>query len=328
MVSLILTIEMQKAAIFGAAGTIGPVVAVELNRRGIPFRVVGRSRPKLESVFSKLEHAEIFDADVGDLRAASAAARGVDTIIYAVGLPYPSHHLHPALMRTTVEAAAAMKVERLVLVSSVYGYGAPRAPRVAETHARVPETRKGEYRKQQEDIVLEAHQQGRLSGLIVRLPDFYGPGAGNSLAHQVFSGAIARKTANWIGPVNTPHEFVFVADTGPVIVDLALCQECYGQAWNFGGPGSINTLDFITRVYRAAGLPPKYRTVGRGMLRILGWFSPLMRELREMIYLQETPVILDDTKLLTKFPETHKTSYDEGIHETLEWMRSREAQKA
>lgn len=313
---------MEKAAIFGAAGTIGPVVAVELNRCGIPFRVVGRSRPKLESVFGKLEHAEIFDADVGDLRSASAAARGIDTIIYAVGLPYPSHHLHPALMRTTVDAALAMNVQCLVLVSSVYGYGAPRTPRVAETHPRLPETRKGQYRKEQEDIVLEAHAKRQLSGLIVRLPDFYGPGAGNSLAHQIFSAALAGRTANWIGPVNTPHEFVFVADTGPVIVDLAECAECYGETWNFGGPGAINTLDFITRVYRAVGRAPKYRAAGRGLLKIMGWFSPLMRELREMIYLQETPVILDDTKLLAKFPQVHKTSYDEGIRETIEWMRA------
>jgi nucleoside-diphosphate-sugar epimerase len=318
---------MQKAAIFGAAGTIGPVVAVELNRRGIPFRVVGRSRFKLESLFDKLEHAEIFEADVGDLRSASAAARGVDTIIYAVGLPYPSHHLHPALMRTTMDAAIAMKVERLVLVSSVYGYGAPRTPRVSETHPRMPETRKGQFRKEQEDIVLEAHVKGQISGLVVRLPDFYGPGAENSLAHQVFSAALAGKTANWIGPVNTPHEFVFVADTGSVIVDLADCADCYGEAWNFGGPGQINTMDFITRIYRAVGRGPKYRSVGPGMLKIMGWFSPLMRELREMIYLQETPVILDDTKLLAKFPQIQKTSYDEGIRETLDWMRAARPRK-
>ena len=91
---------MQKAAIFGAAGAIGPQVAEELSRREVPFRVVGRSRPKLEAAFGTLPHAEIFEADIGDLRAAGAAARGVDTVFYCVGLPYPSHHLHPVLMRT------------------------------------------------------------------------------------------------------------------------------------------------------------------------------------------------------------------------------------
>ena len=314
---------MQKAAIFGAAGAIGPQVAAELNGRGIPFRVVGRSRSRLEAQFASLAHAEIFEADLGDLRSAGGAARGVDTIFYSVGLPYPSHHLHPALMRTTLEAATAMNVERVVLVSSVYPYGVPRTALVAETHPREPHTRKGQYRKQQEDLLIEADQSGKLHGLIVRLPDFYGPGATQALANLIFEGAIANKTANWIGPVNTPHEFVYVPDTGPVIVELAARDDCYGEAWNFGGPGAINTLDFITRAYRAAGQPPKYRTAGRGMLKLLGVFNPLMRELPEMLYLQETPVILDDTKLMDKLGRVHKTPYDDGIRQTIELLRRR-----
>jgi nucleoside-diphosphate-sugar epimerase len=313
---------IAKAAIFGAAGAIGPSVAAEFERREIPFRVVGRSRPRMEKAFAKMRHAEVFDADLSELRSAGAAARGVDTIVYAVGLPYPMHAWHPKLMRTTLEAAVAMQVERLVLVSSVYGYGVPRAARVAETHPREPETRKGRWRKEQEDLVLEAAQKGQIDSLIVRLPDFYGPGADNSMANPLFRAALQGKTANWVGPVNTAHEFVFVPDTGPVIADLASRPECYNQAWNFGGPGEINTLDFITRIYRAVGRAPRYRTAGRGLLKIMGWFSPLMRELPEMLYLQETPVILDDGKLLAKFPDTRKTPYDEGIRKTLEWMRT------
>jgi len=313
---------IRKAAIFGATGAIGPQIAAELERRGVPFRVVARNRARLEKAFDAMAQAEVFEADVADLRSAAAAARGVDTIFYSVGLPYPSHHLHPALMRTTLEAAASMHAERLVLVSSVYAYGAPRTARVAETHPREPVARKGEYRMQQEDAVMDADHAGRVCGLIVRLPDFYGPGADNSLANPVFHAALAGKTANWIGPVNTAHEFVFVPDVGPVIVDLAQCAECYGEAWNYGGPGEINTLDFITRVYRAVGRAPKYRTAGRGMLKMMGWFSPLFRELPEMLYLQETPVILDDSKLLPRFPGVHKTPYDEGIRKTLDWIKA------
>jgi nucleoside-diphosphate-sugar epimerase len=312
---------MEKAAIFGAAGAIGPFVAMELDRREIPFRVVGRSRSKLEETFRSLAHAEVFDADVGDLRSAGGAARGVDTIFYCVGLPYPSHHLHPALMRTALEAAITTQVERIVLVSSVYAYGVPRTARVAETHPREPETRKGRYRKEQEDLVMEAHQTGKIAGLIVRLPDFYGPGASQALANLIFEGALSKKTANWVGPVNTAHEFVYVPDTGPVIVELGARADCYGEAWNYGGPGAINTLDFITRVYRAVGIAPKYRTAGRAVLKVLGWFNPLLRELQEMIYLQETPVILDDSKLLAKLGTLDKTSYDDGIRQTIDWLR-------
>jgi nucleoside-diphosphate-sugar epimerase len=314
---------IEKAAIFGAAGATGREVGAELNRRGIPFRAVGRNRGKLEAAFRGMPHAEIFDADLADLRSASAAARGVDTIVYCVGLPLPSHHLFPGMMRTALQAAAAMQVRRMALVSSPWSYGVPRTARVAETHPRLPEARKAQYRKEQEDLLLDAQKRGQIDGLVIRLPIFYGPGVEVTVAHQIFKAALDGKTANWLGPVNTQQEFVFVPDTGPAIVELASSSDAYGEAWNFGGPGPINTLDFITRVYRAAGRSPKYRTAGRGMLKIMGWFNPMLRELAELFYLFETPMILDDSKLLARFPGIVKTPYDEGIRRTVEWMRAR-----
>ena len=309
---------VRKAAIFGAAGAIGQVLAPELDRRGIPFRAVGRSRARLQQAFGGLTRAEIFDADLGDPRSAGAASCGIDTIFYCVGVPYPAFHLHPALMRTTLEAAAAMQVQRLVLVSSVYSYGVPRTARVAESHPRVPGTRKGTWRREQEDLVLDARKNGQLDGLVVRLPDFYGPFAENSLANPILRAALDGKTANWVGPMGAPHEFIFTPDAAPPIVDLALRPECYGQAWNIGGAGEIPAVDFITRAFRAVGRRPRYRSVGRGLLKIMGWFNPVVRELVEMLYLQETPVILDDSKLLATLRAVHKTPYDEGIRQTLD----------
>jgi nucleoside-diphosphate-sugar epimerase len=312
---------MERVAIFGAAGAIGRSVAAVLEQRGIPFRAVGRSREKLQKAFGEMKHAEIFPADLADPRGAGAAARGVDTIVYCVGLPYPSHSLHPVLMRTTLESAKLVGVSRIVLSSSVYGYGVPRTARVAETHPREPHTRKGQYRKQQEDLVTEAHAAGAIHGLIVRLPDFYGPDSDLSLANPMIRAALESKTATWYGPVNTLHEFVFTPDAGPVIVDLAERAECYGEAWNFAGPEAIPTVDFITRIYRAMGRAPKYRVLGAGLLKLVGLFNGDAREVVEMLYLQETPVLLDDSKLAAKLGGLRKTSYEDGIRQTLQWMR-------
>src|ERR1035441_2528510 len=148
---------MDNVAIFGAAGAIGRTVGAELERRGVRFRVVGRSREKLDQAFGKVAHAEIFPADLSEARSAAEAGRGRGTPVHCVGLPYPSPPLHPVVMRTTLEAAKLEKVARLVLPSSVYSYGVPRASSVAETHPREPHTRKGKYRKEQEDVVMEAH---------------------------------------------------------------------------------------------------------------------------------------------------------------------------
>lgn len=314
--------EIGRVAIFGAAGAIGRSLADELERRFVSYRLVGRSRERMEKAFAGHQHGEIFPADLADLRSAGAAAREIDTIVYCVGLPYPSHSLHPVLLKTALQAAITMKVSRLVLISSVYPYGIPRTVRVAETHPRFPAAKKGAYRMEQEDALLDAHKKGQIQGMVVRLPDFYGPNADIGLANPIFRAALAGKTANWIGPVNTKHEFVYVPDVGPALADLASCAECYGEAWNIGGAGEINTLDFITRVYRAVGRAPKYRAAGRTLLKIAGWFSPFMRELPELLYLQETPVILDDSKLLAKFPGVKKTPYDEGIAKTFEWIKA------
>ncbi|HLH17976.1 MAG TPA: NAD(P)H-binding protein [Bryobacteraceae bacterium] len=309
---------IRTAAIFGATGAIGTHLGSELDRRGIPFRAVGRRKARLEETFGALPRAEIREADAADIASATAALRGADTVFYTLGLPYPQHRLHPVLMRNTLQAAEAAGVARLVLVSSVYPFGVPRTARVAETHPRVPCSRKGEYRKQQEDLVLEAHAKGSIAASILRLPDFYGPGADLSLAHLIFQAAVQGKTATWLGPAGTPHEFVYVPDTAPVLAELAEAEDCYGQAWHFAGPGPISGIDFITRVYRAAGRAPKYRTVGPGLMKILGWFKADYAEVQEMMYLQETPVLLDDSKLLARFPETRKTPYDEGIRATLQ----------
>jgi nucleoside-diphosphate-sugar epimerase len=228
------------------------------------------------------------------------------------------------LIGTTLEAAKLVGVPRLILPSSVYSYGVPRTSRVAETHPREPHTRKGKYRKQQEDLVLQANGSAGIQTMILRLPDFYGPDADIGLANPIFRAALAGKTANWAGPINTPHEFVYTPDVGPVLADLAVCEDAYGQAWNFAGAEPINSMDFITRIYRAVGKSPKYRAAGAGLLKIMGWFNPTMKEVVEMLYLQETPVILDDSKLTSRI-KVRKTPYDEGILKTLDWMKAHPA---
>jgi nucleoside-diphosphate-sugar epimerase len=312
---------MEKVAILGAAGPIGRYVGMELDRRGVPFRAVGRTTSKLQASFGKLPRAELVAADLSDAGGATQAVRGVDTIIYAVGVPYDAFPLHPKMMRIALDAAIAAGVKRMVVISGVYSYGIPQTQKVAETHPRVPVAVKGQLRKEQEDMAMAASAEGRLRGMIVRLPDFYGPYADNSLADRIFRAALQGKTADWLGPVSTPHEFVFVPDTGPVIAELASRDDCYGEAWNFAGPGDISALAFIQKVYQAAGREPKVRSAGRTLLRMMGWFNPIIRELPEMLYLQETPVLLDDEKLRQKLGQVHKTSYDEGIKLTLDGMR-------
>jgi nucleoside-diphosphate-sugar epimerase len=309
---------MKHIAIFGAAGAIGHSIAAELDRRGFQYRTVGRSRERLAAAFPD---SDAVAADLSNPESAEWAAGSIDTIFYAVGVDYSAFHLHPVLMRNTVNAAARAGVRRLVVITSVYSYGVPQTPKVDETHPREPHTRKGRMRKQQEDIALEAHRTGRLRAAVVHLPDFYGPHADLSMANPIFRAALAGKTANWLGSVNLPHEFLFVPDAGPVLVELAAREDSYGERWNLGGAGTITGRDFITRIYEEVSRKPKWISASKTMLRVLGLFNPLMREIAEMFYLAQTPVILDDGKLERHLGTLAKASYEDGIRRTLDWMR-------
>jgi hypothetical protein len=79
-----------------------------------------------------------------------AAARGVETIVYLVGVPYADFRLHPVLMKQTLDGAIAEGVKQLILIGTVYPYGRPRTTPVREDHPREPETFKGRMRKEQE----------------------------------------------------------------------------------------------------------------------------------------------------------------------------------
>jgi nucleoside-diphosphate-sugar epimerase len=120
-----------------------------------------------------------------------------------------------------------------------------------------------------------------------------------------------------IGPIDTPHEFVFVPDLAEVLFALASKPEAYGQAWNIGGPGLITTRRFAELVFAAAGKPLRLRVAGRTTLRIMGVFNPFFREVAEMHYLWTTPVALDDSRLRRLLPDLRKTSYEDGIQQTL-----------
>ena len=149
-----------------------------------------------------------------------------------------------------------------------------------------------------------------------------------SFLHGAFFAAVQGRTANLIGPIDTPHEFVFVPDVGPVLLDLADRPEAYGRWWHLGGAGTITQRDFATKVFAAVGRTPKLRVAGKTLLRMMGLFNPMMRELVEMSYLHTTPVVLDDSAIQKLLGPVKKTSYDEGIRTTLDSMRGTAVSRA
>ena len=74
-----------------------------------------------------------------------------------------------------------------------------------------------------------------------------------------------------------------------------------------------------------AGSKPRLRVAGKNTLRIMGLFNPLLRELAEMNYLFNNPLILDDSAIHQLLGEIRKTTYEEGLRLSLEAPRTQAA---
>lgn len=308
---------MSKIALFGAAGAIGRSIASAISAQGQHYRVVGRSEASLRKTFGSDPRAEIVSWDPDSPASVEAAARGIDTLIYLVGVHYTRFELHPELMRKTLAGAISAGVKQILLIGTVYPYGLPQTTPVREDHPRAPHTFKGRMRKAQEDLLMQAHTEGRIRAAVLRLPDFYGPGVEASLLHGAIKAAAQGGTADMIGPVDRPHEFVFVPDVGPVVAKLVDTPAAFGKIWHLAGAGVTTQKALVAEMERQTGRKLKTRVAGKTMLRLIGMFNPLMRELVEMHYLQTQPVIMDDSALQQLIGPIEKTSYADGIRKAL-----------
>ena len=308
---------MTKIALFGAAGAIGQSIAQAISAAGHPYRVVGRSEASLRQAFGADPLAEIVTWNPDSPASVRAAAEGVDTIVYLVGVNYWQFELHPELMRKTLDGAIAAGVRNLLLIGTVYPYGRARTTPIREDHPREPHTFKGRMRKAQEDLLLQAHADGRINGAVLRLPDFYGPGVDRSLLHGAIVAAAQGGTADMLAPLDAPHEFVFVPDVGPVVATLVDNAGAWGRTWHLAGAGVTTQRALVGEMERVGGRPLKRRVAGKFLLRVIGLFDKFMREAVEMNYLMTEPVIMDDSALQGLIGPIRKTPYAEGIRRSM-----------
>jgi nucleoside-diphosphate-sugar epimerase len=307
--------HQPSVALFGGSGTLGQALAPLFGSQS--FRVVGRSINQLRSAFAAYPAADLAVWDPAKPETARAALEGIQTLVYLVGVPYTQFRLHPILFQQVLTAAIEKGVERCALVGTVYPFGLAQTSLVREDHPRNPCTFKGQMRKQQEEILLAADAAEKIHGTILRLPDFYGPNVDRSYLSSLFQAAAEQKTAQLIGPLNTPHEYVYIPDAARILFRLIQEDGAYGHTWNLAGSGKITLADLVKLVESIAGKPVRKFVAGKRTLQLVGLFNPLLKEVAEMHYLFSQPLFLDDSALTNLLGPLNKVSYEEGVRASL-----------
>ena len=299
--------------ILGAGGAISDELAKLLAASNKPFRLVGRN-PR-----GKPGASETVAADLTDRDQTIRAVAGSSLVYLLAGLRY-DHKVWregwPRVMSNTIEACKRAGA-KLVFFDNVYMYGRVTGTMTEET-AFNPCSVKGEIRAKIATLLVDEWKSGALSGLIARSADFYGPHAGNAVPNVlVFEPLSKRKKPSWLVNDSVPHSLTFTPDAARGLVDLSGRPSAWNQTWHLPTtPNPPTGKELIAMAAREFGVPPHYRILRRFMVRIAGWFNPLVAESYEMLYQSDSPYLFDSGKFAKEFGFAG-TPYADGVRATV-----------
>ncbi|MGC1392512.1 MAG: NAD-dependent epimerase/dehydratase family protein [Bacteroidales bacterium] len=301
--------------ILGANGTIGTVLAKELLNYTDKIRLVSRNPKKVN------ESDELFPADLSNPAIVDQAVEGSEVVYLVLGFDYNLQvweEKWPRLMRATLNACIRHKA-RLVFFDNVYMYDINAIPHMTEKSEYNPPSRKGAVRKQIAQMVMDEVKAGKLLALIARSADFYGPDNEKSFVNEmVYKNLLKGKAANWFINADKKHSFTYTPDAAKATALLGNTEDAFNTVWHL--PTDKNTLtgrEFIELFSREMKVANKLFIMPLWLIKILGIFIPVLKEMPEMMYQYDRDYIFDSSKFEKRF-NFKITPYQVGVRNTVE----------
>lgn len=304
--------------VLGASGGTGRALVAELLRRGRAVRAVAR-----RAVPGLPPDVEQVPADLADADAARRAVSGAAVVYHAA---QPAYHRWPQEfphLTASIRRAVASAGARLAVMDNLYMYGPHDGP-ITEDLPYAATGRNGRVRAAMAKTLLRAHASGELPVVLGRASNYYGPHGLNTVAgERVFGAALAGKKVQLLGRLDQPHTWSYLPDVARALVNLAETPDAYGAAWHLPAAVPITQREFVDLIFRFAGTPPRYGTLSRPVITLVGLVNPVVRQLPETLYEFERPYLLDASAYRSRIAGFDAVPHEQAVRDTVEWFRSR-----
>lgn len=294
--------------ILGAGGPVSNALTALLLEKNEKVRLISR-RP-----VTQFPGAGWMQADLRNGAAVQQVTDRASVIYLCAGLPYDKKIWSaewPLIMQNFIDAGKATGA-RLIFFDNVYMYGPVQGAMTEETPYR-PTSVKGEVRARIAEQLMSEARQGNIKASIARSADFYGSESLNSFVDaMVLSKYAAGKKASWLGDASKKHSFTYVPDAAKALYLLGQHAESDNQVWHVPTAPALTGKEFLEKAAKVFGVPPKYGTINKFMLRLAGLFTRPIRESLELYYQYENDYIFDSTRFENTF-NVKPVSYEEGM---------------
>ena len=137
------------------------------------------------------------------------------------------------------------------------------------------------------------------------------------LTETVLKPLSQAKTANWLLNDQYKHSFTYTIDAGKATALLGNTPSAFGETWHLPtAKDPLTGKQWIELIAGEMGVRPKYRTVNKIMVRLIGLFVPAMRETLEMLYQYDKDYVFNSDKFEQRF-SFKPTPYDEGVKQII-----------
>ncbi|MFN8242072.1 MAG: NAD-dependent epimerase/dehydratase family protein [Bacteroidales bacterium] len=304
--------------IIGSGGGIGIPLAKELTSYTDRIRLVSRKPERVNP------SDELFTADVTDPLQLDKAIEGSGVVYVTVGFQYNIkvwEKTWPWFMKELINSCMKHNA-RLVFFDNVYMYSRDAVPFMTEESKVNPPSRKGQVRAGLREMILNGIGSGKLTALVARSADFYGPDNKNSvLTIMAADNLLKGKKAQAFVTADKIHTYTYTPDAAKATALLGNTPDAFNQEWHVPTTKeNLTTRQWIELIAAEAGKEPKIQVVPLFMLKALGLFVPVMKEFPEMMYQYDQDYIFDSSKFEKRFGLT-ATSPAEGIKNLVRSLR-------
>ncbi len=316
--------KMGLQVVFGA-GPVGSSAARFMLEKGLEVRLVSRTGRRPSGLFDGIpadqeRRLEFRAVDAMDQGAVLRASVGASHVYHCANVLYQDWWKTLPTLQENLLIAARQEGSVLAVADNLYMY-ARGVPVIDENTPEIPPTRKGLLRKDLHDRVAEAGRKEGLSWTTVRASDYYGPGAklqsifGTQLfLDPLFNGRRPRV----VGSLDQPHTYTYVEDYGRALVVAALDPRAHGRAWIVPNDQTRTARQVSEMFFEAAEKDARLGRFPRSLIAAASLFSPLLREVTEMLYQKEEPYVVDGSSFAAQFG-FKATPMEEGVRRTLAW---------
>lgn len=303
--------KAQTIAILGINGRIGQEAAKAFV--AAKWRVIGMGRGNR----AELDGVEFVEGDIAFPKQTVRAIADADVVFNAINLPYDKWDKGRAeASLANVLQALEGSGKTLLFPGNIYNYAADQHMITPDTPQH-PEKDKGEIRKRMEGMLAQASNDDNIQVIILRLADFFAPGAEGTVFDLMMMSRLKSGILQYPGELSTGHSWAYLPDVGRALVKIAEARKSLPRFENLHYQGHFASgHQMIGAIQDVLPKPAKVKKVPMDLLKVIGWFVPIVREVVIMSYLWDEPHQLRDPKLAALLGADFDTPFRDAVHKT------------